>query len=447
MLRSPQAQAMACAAFMVLSAAAVAAQPPAGPAPAPPTSPPAPTLPFTISRDDQGRATVRAVRVTTPMRIDGQLDEAIYTQVQPASDFIQMEPHGGQPATEKTEVWVFFDEDNVYVVFRCWESQPERTRRQRDAPRQRQHPPGRLDRVLVRHLPRPPQRHPVRGQPARRPHRRPDHQRAAVQRRLEPGLGRRGRRFDGGWTIEAAMPFKSIRYAPGTAQVWGFQARRTNKWKNEISYLTRCRPSLGLGRADFSASLYATLVGIEAPPLSRTLELKPYAIGERDDATTRRRRSGTNDLGGDVGVDAKYAVTQNLTADLTYNTDFAQVEADEQQVNLTRFSLFFPEKREFFLENQGMFTFGGDSCGGTATAANSRRARSCSTAAASGSASSREVPTRRRRAPDRPRRAATASASLNMQTREDEPAAERRADQLLRRARASATSCGAAASA
>ena len=84
--------------------------------------------------------------------------------------------------------------------------------------------------------------------------------------------------FDGGWTIEAAVPFKSIRYAPGTVQDWGFQARRSVKSKNEIAYLTNLPPSLGLGRADFSASLYANLVGLEAPPLTRTLELKPYAI-------------------------------------------------------------------------------------------------------------------------------------------------------------------------
>ena len=64
-------------------------------------------------------------------------------------------------------------------------------------------------------------------------------------------------------------------------------------------------------------------------------------------------------MGGDVGLDVKYGLTENLSADVTYNTDFAQVEADEQQLNLTRFSLFFPEKREFFLENQGTFAFGG----------------------------------------------------------------------------------------
>ncbi len=87
------------------------------------------------------------------------------------------------------------------------------------------------------------------------------------------------------------MPFKSIRYAPGTVQDWGFQARRSIKSKNEIAYLTELPPSLGLGRADFSASLYANLVGLEAPPPSRTLELKPYAIADvtTDNVAAERR--------------------------------------------------------------------------------------------------------------------------------------------------------------
>ena len=101
------------------------------------------------------------------------------------------------------------------------------------------------------------------------------------------------------------------------------------------------------------------MVGLEVPASGRgTLELKPYAISE-----VAGTRSGgdsiVNDATGDLGFDVKYGVTQNLVADLSVNTDFAQVEADEQQVNLTRFSLFFPEKREFFLENQGTFAFGG----------------------------------------------------------------------------------------
>src|SRR5262249_43898914 len=94
------------------------------------------------------------------------------------------------------------------------------------------------------------------------------------------------------------------------------------------------------------------------------LDIKPYVIS---DLTTDRNvtPSVANKMHGDVGVDVKYGITQNITTDLTYNTDFAQVEADEQQINLTRFSLFFPEKREFFLENQGLFNFGGAVSGGS----------------------------------------------------------------------------------
>ena len=162
--------------------------------------------------------------------------------------------------------------------------------------------------------------------------------------------------------MEAAIPFKSLRYQPGAAQVWGFNARRNNKWKNEISFLARIPAAFGLGRGSFAASLFPTLTGIDAPPGSKNLELKPYAVG---DLTTDRSGPAAivNDPDGHVGLDVKYGVTQSLTADFTYNPDFAQVEADEQQVNLTRFSLFFPEKREFFLENQGTFSFGASATG------------------------------------------------------------------------------------
>src|SRR5207247_1932583 len=103
----------------------------------------------------------------------------------------------------------------------------------------------------------------------------------------------------------------------------------------------------------------STLVGLDVPPGSKNLEIKPYGITSM---TTDRRASPPLSKKGDAnaGFDVKYGVTQNLTADFTYNTDFAQVEIDSQQVNLTRFSLFFPEKREFFLESAGAFQFGGD---------------------------------------------------------------------------------------
>ena len=343
-------------------AVATAQQPPARPDVAIVQGPPPPTLPDTISRDDQGHATVRAVRVTTPMRVDGKLDEAIYGSVHPASGFIQMEPRAGELATEKTEVWVFYDADNVYVTFRNWESDPSRTvvnEMRHDSNNIRQGDSiefsfdtfrDRRNAILFE----------ANSLGAK------SEGQSTNERQFNPDWNSvwelKAGAFEGGWTIEAAVPFKSIRYAPGTAQDWGFQARRSNKSKNEIAYLTQLPPSLGLGRADFSASLYANLVGMEAPPLSRTLELKPYAIANltTDNTSNPTRR---NDPDGDVGVDAKWAVTQNMTVDLTYNTDFAQVEADEQQVNLTRFSLFFPEKRDFFLENQGLFTFGNNTFG------------------------------------------------------------------------------------
>ncbi len=100
----------------------------------------------------------------------------------------------------------------------------------------------------------------------------------------------------------------------------------------------------------------ATLVGLEAPAGSRRMELKPYAIGSQTHAPLR---DTLNEWSGDVGADFKFGVTEGLTADVTWNTDFAQVEDDETQVNLSRFSLFYPEKREFFLEGQGVFDFGG----------------------------------------------------------------------------------------
>ncbi len=355
---------------LVLLAGGAAAQPAGAPRPsvAPGDGPPAPVLPDTITRDDQGRATVMAVRVPTPMRIDGTLDEALYSSVRPASHFIQMEPQAGAEATEKTEVWVSFDDDNLYVSFKAWESQPDRRvsnelRRDSNNIRQGDSVGFGFDTFRDR---RNAFQFETNALGAR------SEGQSANERQFNPDWNPVWRvaagTFEAGWTIEAIIPFKSLRYAPGTAQVWGFQARRISKWKNEISYLTRVPNAFGLGRADFAASLYSTLLGLEVPNLARTLELKPFAIA---DATTDNvgRPTRTNDLSADAGLDAKYAVTQNITADFTVNTDFAQVEADEQQVNLTRFTLFFPEKRDFFLENQGVFTFGNTASGGPAAIA------------------------------------------------------------------------------
>ena len=148
--------------------------------------------------------------------------------------------------------------------------------------------------------------------------------------------------------------------------------------------------------------------------------MKPYA--RRRALTTdrdARRHASRNDVDGDAGVDVKYGITHGLTADFTYNTDFAQVEDDEQQVNLTRFSLFFPEKREFFLEGQGIFAFGGVERAARRAAHARRTRRSSSSAGRSGCASGRRCRSSAGgRLTGRP--AATASALLNIQT-DDEP--------------------------
>ncbi len=322
------------------------------------SDPSVPALPETITRSDDGHVTIRAVPLTTPIKIDGALDEPIYTDVHPFSGYIQLEPNGGQAATEKTEGWIFFDKDNVYLTIRAWESQPERMilnemRRDSNNIRQGESVGFSLDTFFDRRNAYQFEANALGG--------RTDAQ-STNERQYNadwnPVWTLVAGRFEGGWAIEAAIPFKSLRYRPGRTQVWGLQSRRTSKWKNEISYLTEVPPAFGLGRADFSASLYATVVGLEAPQLGRNLEIKPYAIADvTSDRTVTPKR--LNDPSADAGLDAKYSVTQSLTADATVNTDFAQVEADEQQVNLTRFSLFFPEKRDFFLENLGTFTFGG----------------------------------------------------------------------------------------
>ena len=150
-----------------------------------------------------------------------------------------------------------------------------------------------------------------------------------------------------------------LRYRAAGAQVWGINVRRIVKRKNEISNLTQVPASYSTGGVSQMA-VAATLVGLETPAQALNLEVKPYAVTS---LTTDRAADVpfSNDLNPNAGIDVKYGLTRGLTADVTINTDFAQVEEDQQQINLTRFSLFFPEKRDFFLEGQGVFDCGGQS--------------------------------------------------------------------------------------
>jgi hypothetical protein len=362
-------------AVLCLSASWAAAQEPAGGALAASSlpvagaaidGPPAPVAPATISRDANGKATVRAIRLLAPLDVDGALDESVYTDNPPFGDLIQVVPATGQPATEKTDLWLMFDDKNIYVGARVHDSAPPEQwvaneyRRDTNQLRQNDHIGIGIDTFYDRRSGFMFYATPLasfsdysiidEGQP---------------NTDWNPVWNVRTGRFPGGWTMEMIIPFKSLRFAGGHNQTWGFQVRRSIRRKNEWAYLTLLPPSMagpmGLNRT----SLYGSATGIDAPPAGRTFEIKPYMFGR---TTTDRLRTPplSNDLDLQLGGDVKYGITANLVADFTYNTDFAQVEVDEQQLNLTRFSLFFPEKRDFFLEGRGIFDFGrgGASSGG-----------------------------------------------------------------------------------
>ena len=311
----------------------------------------------TVTRDAKGRATIRSVRLAKALQIDGRLDEAVYTETAPTSGFTQLDPKPGAPATQNTDLWVFYDDDTVYFSVRVWEDHPERmitNDMRRDAITLAN---GELitlaidtfhDRRSAYYFSVNPIGGFSEGQVANESQVNLDWNGIW---RFKPG------RFDGGWTIEMAIPFKTLRY-PGTGpQDWGLMLQRINRWKNEVSVITPSEPQRG-SAAFLLVSRFGDLVGLEPPAPGLNLEVKPYAIANvvTDRASSPPR---SNDASADVGIDVKYAITPSLSSDFTYNTDFAQVEVDEQQVNLTRFSLFFPEKREFFLENSGTFSFGG----------------------------------------------------------------------------------------
>ncbi len=322
-------------------------------------APPPPIPPATVSRNEAGQVTVRAVRLRGGVDLDGRLDEEIYRTVEAISDLVQIEPYAGAPAPEKTEFWLFFDDTNFYVSARAWHSAPEaewianEMRRDSFTLLNNENISFLLDTFYDRRNGVLVTVNPIGGRMDGQVTNERDY-----NGDWNPIWDVRTGRFEGGWTFEAEIPFKSLRYRSGRGQLWGIQLRRNVQSKNETAYLTRL--DRGLGRAAiFQASQAATLVGIEVPVGGRLFEVKPYLIGDVSSVVDGSRQV-TSDLAGNVGLDVvKYGLTENLTADFTLNTDFAQVEADTQQVNLTRFSLFFPEKREFFLENQGLFAFGG----------------------------------------------------------------------------------------
>jgi len=313
-----------------------------------------------VSRTAPDKVTVRAYRVQSPFRIDGRLDEEVYRIVPAISDFIQQEPDEGHPATEKTEAWILFDEVNLYICARNWDSHPERQianelRRDNSNILGNENLTFAIDTLHDR---RNGYVFQTNALGALRDMAVTDDQ----QNQAWNGIWNvKTARFENGWTVEVAIPFKTLRYRGSGPQTWGINLRRLVKWKNEFSYLSLVPAALGTGGISRMASA-ATVVGLETPAQSKNLELKPYAVAS---STTDRAGASPFDHRGqaNAGLDFKYGLTRSLIVDATYRTDFAQVEEDVQQVNLTRFSVFFPEKRDFFIEGQGIFDFGGVQAG------------------------------------------------------------------------------------
>jgi hypothetical protein len=332
------------------------------PAPAASDGPPAPVPPAVATRDASGRVTLRAVRLDRPLELDGRLDEPIYQSTLPIEDFVQQVPTEGAPASELTQAWIFFDDQNLYFAGRCLDSHPERivaNELRRDSTNIFSGGDS-LTLVLDTFFDR---RNGVLFQTnplgALRDQAIADGQ---YNESWNTIWRVKSTRFEGGWSTEMMIPFKSLRYREGGPQVWGINFRRVIRWKNEFAGVTPIPAAFGpagLGQMQVAA----TLVGVTTPGRSRNLELKPYVVS----ASTTDLTAATpfrNDLTGDAGLDVKYGLSRSLTADLTINTDFAQIEEDVQQINLTRFNLLFPEKRDFFLEGQGIFGFGGRTLAG-----------------------------------------------------------------------------------
>ncbi len=302
------------------------------------------------------RPEARAVRTPTPPTIDGSLQDEVWALAEVIDTFIQSQPVAGAPATDPTHVRILYDDTHLYIGILALESDP-----------------GSL---VVRSL-----RRDFAGGSTR------DMDVVAVA--LDTFLDRRnsfllmvnpygalrdGQTFDDsrsldfgwdgaievathihaeGWNVEMAIPWTTLRFhaAPGE-QAWGMNILRRVRRKNEDSYwapVDRRNPVHRMSRG-------GTLRGLQDLPANRNLSAKPYLLGEhRGGADTPTSLRGGQ---ADAGFDVKWGITPSLTLDGTFNTDFSQVEVDQQQVNLTRFPLFFPERRDFFVENSGSFVFG-----------------------------------------------------------------------------------------
>ena len=300
----------------------------------------------------------RAVRIETPPRVDGVLDEPFWAEIPPITGFRQRDPVDGAPASERTEVRIAYDEDALYFGFTFFDSEPDRIRRAI------LHRGGRIDkddRVVIGldtyHDRRNGYIFEVGALGTQDDAIFADESLVLDDWSWDGVFTTETRVTEDGWVLEMEIPFTTIRFADVEEPVMGIAFSRSIRRKNETVVWPHIGQDYKSGIAQVSQ--YATLTGLKDVRRGHRLEIKPYGIvGAQKQAAGPSTEDAGFERTSQTGLDLKYGLTPNLTLDLTWNTDFAQVETDNVQINLTRFDLFFPEKREFFLERAGLFEFG-----------------------------------------------------------------------------------------
>ena len=318
-----------------------------------------------------GKRAVALWREQAP-RVDGNvLDDPAWAAAQPVSGFRQSAPDEGQPASERTEVRVVFTDDTVYFGVVCYDTDPagiimsdsRRDSSMNDADSFQMVLDTFSDQQNGFVFGTTPAGQEYDGQVTDEGGGRGSFRRGGGGGGFSRGSGNGfNLNWDGawqvqteisdiGWSAEFAIPFRTIRYPDREDQVWGMNFQRNIRRRNETAYWAPLPRQYNLYRV----SMAGQLAGLRAPVgFTGNLQITPYVIGEM--LTRDLEPDGNPQTLGNYGADLKYSVTSGLTLDATYRTDFAQVEVDQQQINLDRFNLFFPEKRPFFLENAGAFS-------------------------------------------------------------------------------------------
>ncbi len=294
---------------------------------------------------------LHAVKINEQISVDGVLDEPVWKTAPVASDFIQTEPREGEGATYRTEVRVLYDADMLYFGFMSYDSEPDKIFTN-DIIRDFQPPDTDAIGIILDtfHDGRNGFEFWINPQGAKR-----DMQSMNESERnpeWEAVTYIKTRIIEEGWIAEIAIPFKTLRFPDASPQNWGINFARRVRRLNEDSFWSPIPRPYRLNRV----SMAGTLEDLEGIQPGANIRVKPYVLSSFGQfaaaAGTRTEKKA------DAGFDLKYGLGASFIVDATLNTDFSQVEADEQQVNLTRFNLFFPEKREFFIENSGIFSFG-----------------------------------------------------------------------------------------